>query len=325
MLVRLISVCLTLALLAGSAVSQRYNSRTYTEGDGLQSSTVHSAAQDSRGCMWFATRAGTASYDGATWTSYGVQNGLDAPAQAFIRVDGEGTVWTVGALTGVSVARLEAGQWRPLPHHMATPQRQSVTAYEIYDLNGRNYQFVGSSDAQLHIWNGDEWTTLHVALQEPRTEVTAIVPWEDALLVATRNELLALPLERLDHLAEGDDLLVDARELIAGLPDDSVRGICRDRTQAGLWVFGRNWIGAIDENGFNSLAADLGFDFTPAYARIVATPDDVGGVYFGNPTQLLYYRPESEHAERTLETLERSSGLISGGATSVFVDRESNT
>jgi len=324
MLVRLSSICLTLALLAGSAAGQRYHTRTYTEADGLQSSTVHSATQDTRGCMWFATRAGTASYDGSTWTSYGVQDGLSAPAQAFIRVDDEGSVWTVGALTGISVARLEEGQWRALPHHVAFPVRQAVTAYEIYELNGRDYQFVGSSDAQLHIWDGDEWTTLHAALREPRTEVTAIVPWKDALLIATRNELLALPLNRLDHLAEGDNLLFDARELISGLPDDPVRGICRDRAQEGLWVVGRDWIGTLDADGFHGLEAGLGLDFTPVYTRIVATPDDVGGLYFGNLAQLLYFRPGSGQAEHTLETLERSSGLISGGATSVFVDRESN-
>ena len=63
------ALALVLAL-ASPAAAQRYHVHTYTEGDGLPSSTVRGMTQDAAGRMWFATRAGISVYDGRDWRRF---------------------------------------------------------------------------------------------------------------------------------------------------------------------------------------------------------------------------------------------------------------
>jgi len=57
------AVCVFLAIVS-PAYGQRFQVDTYTVTDGLPSSNVLGLSQDPIGRMWFATRAGIASYDG---------------------------------------------------------------------------------------------------------------------------------------------------------------------------------------------------------------------------------------------------------------------
>ena len=59
-----LSVCPSLPLFG-----QSYLVRTYSENDGLASSTIHDLAQTPDGRMWLAPRAGVTFYDGTRWTT----------------------------------------------------------------------------------------------------------------------------------------------------------------------------------------------------------------------------------------------------------------
>jgi ligand-binding sensor domain-containing protein len=103
---RYISILLGLLILLDFAYPQSYQVHTYTEDDGLPSSTVYDITQDNSGRMWFATRSGVAVYDGFQWRSFTVADGLPAIDYFKIKVDKQGTIWALPRAEGSSVLYL---------------------------------------------------------------------------------------------------------------------------------------------------------------------------------------------------------------------------
>ena len=56
--------------------AQEFSVRTFTEDDGLPSSTVYDILQDSSGHLWFATDYGVTRYDGYRFENFSSENGL---------------------------------------------------------------------------------------------------------------------------------------------------------------------------------------------------------------------------------------------------------
>jgi ligand-binding sensor domain-containing protein len=63
------TVCL-LACVVGLSKAERLPLRAYTTQDGLGSDLVRRVLQDSRGYIWFGTRAGISRFDGYTFVNY---------------------------------------------------------------------------------------------------------------------------------------------------------------------------------------------------------------------------------------------------------------
>ncbi len=73
--------------------SQEYNYKHYTVEDGLSSSEVYSAFQDSKGYMWFATDAGVSRFNGYEFKNYDSKDGLTDNTVFLIREDSKGRIW----------------------------------------------------------------------------------------------------------------------------------------------------------------------------------------------------------------------------------------
>jgi ligand-binding sensor domain-containing protein len=75
--------------------------RLYTAADGMASSDLHCVVRDSHGLLWFCTAEGLTSFDGYTFTRYGVSQGLpDAQVADFVEAR-DGSYWVLTA-TGIS-------------------------------------------------------------------------------------------------------------------------------------------------------------------------------------------------------------------------------
>ncbi len=75
--------------------AQRYHIHTYSETDGLPSSTVLALTQGPSARMWFATRNGIATYDGNSWTTSSVTMPR-LHREAWLRWDSQAHLWALG-------------------------------------------------------------------------------------------------------------------------------------------------------------------------------------------------------------------------------------
>jgi len=67
--------------------------KNYTVEDGLPSSEVYSAFQDSKGYMWFATDAGVSRFNGYEFENFDASDGLTDNTVFLITEDHKGRVW----------------------------------------------------------------------------------------------------------------------------------------------------------------------------------------------------------------------------------------
>jgi ligand-binding sensor domain-containing protein len=73
--------------------SQKFSYKHYTVEDGLPSSEVYSAFQDSKGYMWFATDAGVSRFNGYEFENFDSSDGLTDNTVFLITEDKRGRIW----------------------------------------------------------------------------------------------------------------------------------------------------------------------------------------------------------------------------------------
>lgn len=85
---------LILFLLAGTNLpAQNPFIRHYSTADGLPSNTINWIAPDNDHFLWFSTEGGLVRYDGTTFTSYGMKDGLSHNEVVLVKTDKKGRVW----------------------------------------------------------------------------------------------------------------------------------------------------------------------------------------------------------------------------------------
>ncbi|MEO1516302.1 MAG: two-component regulator propeller domain-containing protein [Bacteroidota bacterium] len=95
----LLMVCLWQAACSLYAQSSElyYN---FTIADGLASTSVYCAFQDSKGYLWFGTSAGVSRFDGKEFVNYGQADGMSSPFVYRMAEDRKGRIWMMsGSLT----------------------------------------------------------------------------------------------------------------------------------------------------------------------------------------------------------------------------------
>ncbi len=89
----LFSLSLLLFVVIIGYSQQEHAYHHYTVEDGLPSSEVYSAFQDSKGYMWFATDAGVSRFNGYEFENFDVSDGLTDNTVFLITEDHKGRIW----------------------------------------------------------------------------------------------------------------------------------------------------------------------------------------------------------------------------------------
>jgi len=302
---KMAACCLGAVLLLGapSAWAQRYYVHTYTVTDGLPNPSVFDIKQDSTGTMWFGTRGGLTSYDGSRWTNHKV-NGISIDV-AHIAQDSRGSLWIARTWTPVRVFHAEDGAWLPLPERL-TSATDRVTRLAVLTHRATAYVLVSTDGGDLLLWDGSTWRSL----QDGHTvQVRALKVVGAGFFVGTDSGLSFLSVD-----GPKPEL-----EAVSSVPAEPILGIEIDRADAQLWLIGRDWIGRLADDHFTRIADSLDLHLEPTNLGQCSESDGIGGLYFGSWTQLFYFHPRWG-----LETLDRRSGLVTGGATALHLDREGN-
>jgi ligand-binding sensor domain-containing protein/two-component sensor histidine kinase len=86
-------ICFLTLLISCSISAQDYSYKHYGVEDGLPSSEVYSAFQDSKGYMWFATDAGVSRFNGYEFENFDASDGLTDNTVFLITEDHKGRIW----------------------------------------------------------------------------------------------------------------------------------------------------------------------------------------------------------------------------------------
>lgn len=289
-----------LALLSSSIAAQRLHVHQYDDLDGLPSRNVHGVEQALDGRMWFSTRLGICTYDGARWAKI-ESPALSAPG--LLESGGDGALWVMPRNGPLVVARYHQGEWAELPE---CPER--VSDYGLFALAGIDLEtvFVGARDVGLIGFVDGEWS--RYALGETiDCSVFALVVRERQLFIGASSGLWRLDL---------DDLSA-APVAIDSVPSGPVLGLLSDG--GSIVAAGNDWLGSLDGSEYTPSPA-VSAPFVPYLGPIRLSRDLRGGLYLGHVNRLAYLDRNGRFS-----SLDPKSGLIGQGALDMTADREGNT
>ncbi|MDD8026010.1 MAG: two-component regulator propeller domain-containing protein, partial [Acidobacteriota bacterium] len=301
-----------LGLFRAPLAGQSYLIRTYTENDGLASSTIHDLAQTPDGRIWFATRAGVSVYDGTRWTTYSAPNGFPTLTINELAVDANGSLWAWGDNPHPTLARFRDGKWEPQTAPMESEAALYPAGFVVTGPPGRETAVLGTQFTGVFLYRNGAWSRLRKADGLASDGVHGLAADGETIYAATNGGL--------SIIRDGavDNSLNAAHPILR----QGIVGIVAEKTTAGrrLWLAGRSWLARWEGGKLQVLSENLITYTDITHPHLAMSPDGTGGVYFGNPNAVFHWRA----ANREVESLDRSSGLIAEGMTAVLLDREMN-
>ncbi len=295
-----------LVTCASTAGARTYPFRHFSERNGIPGSSVTGIAQDTSGCIWFATRAGLVRYDGTDWQTQGTEAGLLAAWQSDVAVDDRGGLWSIALNTPLRLSHEVGGRWeviaRPDDVHLGGEASQLALGR---DPAGAVTAAVLVRASLVAVWSAGAWRICDLGALN--ATVYGLNWFAESLYIATSQGLFRLP----------DPVNVAELAPVTTAPPGPVYATAIDRTRGVLRVIGEGWLGSLTPDGFtlDDHVPALRFDSVPV--PISAAVDDLGGIYCGGMPEVFYYHPIVG-----VESLSRASGMIANGLSDVLVDRE---
>jgi ligand-binding sensor domain-containing protein len=176
-----------------AAHAQRYRVRTYTELDGLPSSSARDIAQDPQGRIWLLTRPGLTVYDGTTWETIHFPPRAHLPDYARFRLDAEGRAYTASLFGGLKVSSFDGHRWNV----ESEPSVNSADVGLLTDLAlvprpGGVIAAVATSRGGLFLLDRGAWKRAGARSGLPSDVVLALEAAEGRLAVGTDRGLTLL-------------------------------------------------------------------------------------------------------------------------------------
>ena len=297
---------------AGECIGQRYQATTYTEADGLANSTVFSMVQDSSGVLWIARRLGISTYDGNTFYNFSLADGLQATSYSFIFKDEKEHIWAMPESGPLFVTRFNGKKWQVISTAVkpfTSEFKASYSSLDVYYDNGKAVVLAGTADRGLIWYSENKWRLFTTKDGLPDIEVNSVREFNGSIYVASNKGLTIL----------NNRILKPCKTNISQLPDGRIYALGRNGNE--LWLFGDGWLGYISNGAFTMVAKGFDLPVTELGRHCFLYAGQNGVIYFGNSFKVMTYALTSN----SIESLDRTNGLISGGANAILVDRELNT
>jgi signal transduction histidine kinase/CheY-like chemotaxis protein/streptogramin lyase len=321
--------------------NQNFLVHQYSEAEGLPSATVLDAAQDPWGRMWFAARSGIAVYDGVSWKTYTISDGLPVLGFSKIKIDQKGGVWALSQRTtgGFSLVyhdihsendENEKNQWIKInPIKQKIKEHSGVTSFQLLEQKNRDKPIlaVGTSASGIFLWNAfnrEKWKNINTTNGLPNNAVNGIAVLNGKFYLAT-DQGLSITSIRNNSSIDIDNELNQS----LNLPTEKIKGICIEHSNkfpdfslkySRVWLFGHQWLGYFAENSFKMKTFPAKLLFSDQEHFISMSPDYWGGIYMALPGGLRYFN----YNTRVWEHISVDNGLIGGGSNSILIDFEKN-
>ncbi len=312
----LATLAVALAPLA-AATAQSYVVHSYTVMEGLPAPAVYSLAQDPSGTMWFATRAGIASYDGVTWTTHPDRRTPPAHDFRILSRDEGGAIWAASQRLGRVLVRSSAGEWNALPDPPRPAEHFLRTTALVVSRDGPapTVALGCGAGGGLYLWREGSWTHLGAEQGLPSPVIRGLAAWRGELYVATaagpaRVSRSGVVTSLATALPEG------VRDVVAlAVTGTPAQG---ESTPPDLWLLGRRFLGRLRDGELKEVARGFDLGLFDAESPAIVLPDPPRAVYCASPYLILRVDLGSGKVER----LGERNGLASDGAAALLKDRE---
>ena len=227
---RALAVVLTLPALARA---ERVPSRIFTTADGLANNVVQRIVPDSRGFLWFCTREGLSRFDGYTFVTYGIDEGLpSANIKDFLETrDGSYRVATSRGLVRFDPARVPGPPYGDPEQPMFTvyPSDQGTAGHDVWSLleDRQGIVWVGTESGLYRLRTGSDGRE---RLERVELGVSAAVL---SLMEHPSSELWVGTDHGLVRLIDG--VRVERYSTADGLPGNDVRALLTD-SHGRVWL-----------------------------------------------------------------------------------------
>jgi len=312
----LIFVFLFIFVYQTEVPGQEYQTDIYTIKDGLASSTVYDITQDSKGRIWFATRSGISVYDGIQWISYGKSDDIPSLNIFRIAVDEEGMIWATEKVPKTGILFFNGSKWNKIPAPQMPNTSIQIQDLQTATLNGQKSLVLRSKNSGIFIWHNRKWIHYGVEQGLPCLDIRGMAIWNNIILLATRQGLIAIHQNKI-YENFMDDLKLPSMDLygVAVELHSSIK--ISEGEFPKIWFCGNNWIGFY-ENGLlniSDISSKIKFD-----KEVYLQPDLGGGIFTGNTNHIFYLNSQY----KVTKHLGRANGFASFGINSVYCDREKN-
>ncbi len=318
-------VLLIVTLIGSVLFSQSYLVHQYSEINGLPSSVIKDVAQDENGRIWVATRSGISVYDGADWKNYGISDGLPVSNLHTIKCDSLGNVWTFSYSADSSIWKYDGYNWTTIsiPSYLKS-EDISYTAFEIAVRNGRTLCAVSTIGGGVFIYEDESWTQLTTDQGLLSDTIYCMANYRDRLYFGTNKGLSILRDNKIQNWSVGQSGSLSPE--ITGIAVQDLNKFSNaTNSEPVIWLKSDRWIGYLQNSEFNLIKAQLNQTYrlnwiNGEFYTSVLQPDYLGGLYWGNLSAVYHITKDG----KSIQYLNKNSGLIGEGSTSMLIDHEMN-
>jgi ligand-binding sensor domain-containing protein len=266
---------------------------TYTTVDGLAGDWVTAVSSDLTGNLWFAVSiecfgggcqvVGLSKFDGATWTTYTIANGLASNWVQAITSDAAGNVW-FGTDSGVS--KFDGTKWTTYTSNdgLASNLISSIAS----DASGSIW--FGTWDSGVSEFDGETWTTYTTADGLASNYVDAIANDQVGNVWFSTGLDKSTPPGTIGGVSKFGDSHFTTYTLPEGLVDNWITAIASDAS-------GNTWFGTF-EGAVSKFDGTTWTTYTsanglPSINSSTIASDPAGNVWFGTDGGVIKYNGDS--------------------------------
>lgn len=306
----LVAVVILLLLFSGwgKVSGQRFQTRAYTEIDGLSSSMTYAILQDSSGVIWIGRRSGISSYDGASFTNFNITNGLRTSTYAFLDFDESQTLYGLPEGGDLFVVKRNGDLWESLNPDGKIPKvfTAGYTSFDAHVKDGVEEFLIGTYDKGMIHCRDKKWSIIDARVGLPEGRVNSVRRLGDTIYIATPKGLWFLYNGRVSQIT-GVPFL---RKNIVAMEPDGRR----------MWLVGETVLGYLESGKYTPVTTGFKIHYVGSGKQCFLHIGINNKLYFGNSFAVFYY----DRSDNTTGLLDRHNGLITNGGTSALVDREMN-
>lgn len=306
-------ILLLSALLPARA--ERLPIRVYTVADGLADNSVYRMVRDSRGYLWFCTSGGLSRFDGSSFTSFHLQDGLPAERVLCLLESRSGEYW-VGTASGLA-------RWNP---NRGAAGRFTVFAHPGGPRANHINDLAEAAGGRVLVATGAGLFRLTATAREPRFDRVLLpeldkTPEINALLRDRGGDLWAAGVAGLNRLRTSG-----AREWFGtkqGLPSFNVTALAQDGagaiwvgTEQGLCRMGDTAGRAVVERCYHRETGGLG-----NYVQSILPRGD-GTLWVATLDGPAVFEPKANHGAGRFIGYSRSAGFATANIESLAEDME---
>ncbi len=233
--------------------------------EGLSSVRVNDLLVDAEGSLWVATDAGVTRYDGETWITYDIADGLDSNWITALFQDQSGGMWACSRDGERGLNYYDGVRWGASPATFLPPLPIEYPNVTVMVGNEEVGYTVGLEDQGLLRFEGESWQMLTTADGLPGDEVYDALLTGDSLWVAFEEGVLRFDLES----GEAETIPVEYVHTI------------HETAGGDLWFGGAWHVVRFSPDTGDYEEMDIGAGVIPAWL-VTDIVEDQRGFYFGS-------------------------------------------